>query len=98
MTSPVRLLLAGFLIATPSAAFAQQGGGGASPEQRAARFDSADANKDGKLTKAEWVTILPDQMKDMADQAWAARFDPDGDGFVTKEQFLAVGGRGRGAQ
>jgi hypothetical protein len=76
-------------------ALAQQGGGMMSPEQRGQRFDTADANKDGKLTKAEWLTIIPDQMKERADQVWANRFDADGDGFVSKEQFLAQQGRGQ---
>jgi hypothetical protein len=36
----------------------------------------------------------------MADQIWSARVDADGDGFVTKEQYLALrmgppGGGGR---
>jgi len=26
----------------------------------------------------------------MADQMWSARVDSDGDGFITKEQFLAL--------
>jgi len=60
------------------------------PEERAARFEKADANKDGKLDKAEFVSSLPEQARAMADQIWSARVDADGDGFVTKEQFLAL--------
>ena len=60
------------------------------PEERAARFGKADANKDGKLDKAEFVSSLPEQARAMADQIWSARVDTDGDGFVTKEQFLAL--------
>ncbi len=60
------------------------------PEERAARFEKADANKDGKLDKAEFVSSLPEQARAMADQIWSARVDTDGDGFVTKEQFLAL--------
>jgi len=59
------------------------------PEERAARFDAADKNKDGKLDKAEWTTTLPEQAQAMADQIWA-RVDQDGDGSVTKEQYLAL--------
>ena len=68
------------------------------PEERAARFDAADKNKDGKLDKAEWTTTLPEQAQAMADQIWG-RVDADGDGSVTKEQFLAMrrGGGGGGA-
>ena len=80
----------GALIATP--AFAQGPGGGMqmTPEQREARFVEADANKDGKLDKAEWTSVLPEQAKAMADQIWSSRVDQDGDGFITKEQFLAL--------
>jgi hypothetical protein len=59
------------------------------PEERAARFDAADKNKDGKLDKAEWTTTLPEQAQAMADQIWT-RVDADGDGTVTKEQYLAL--------
>ena len=60
------------------------------PEERAARFETADANKDGKLDKAEFISSLPDRAQAMADQIWSSRVDADGDGFVTKEQFLAL--------
>jgi hypothetical protein len=59
------------------------------PEERAARFDAADKNKDGRLDKAEWTTTLPEQAQAMADQIWG-RVDADGDGSVTKEQYLAL--------
>ena len=76
----------GLLLAAP--AFAQPTP--PTPEERAARFEKADANKDGKLDKAEFVSVLPEQARGMADQIWSARVDTDGDGFVTKEQFLAL--------
>ena len=50
----------------------------------------ARAEVDGKLSKDEWLAILPEQAKPMADQMWSARVDADGDGFITKEQFLAL--------
>jgi hypothetical protein len=79
----------GALIAAP--AFAQPGGGmQMTPEQREARFVAADTNKDNKLDKAEWTAVLPERAKAMADQIWSARVDADGDGFITKEQFLAL--------
>ncbi len=68
---------------------AQQGPGPQTPEQRAERFDDADANKDGKLNKDEFVAMLPDRAKDFADQIWE-RLDADADGEVSKEQFLAM--------
>jgi hypothetical protein len=65
------------------------------PEQREARFTAADKNKDGKLDKAEWLGSIPEQMKanvteDQLGQMWSARIDADGDGFVTKEQYMAL--------
>ena len=60
------------------------------PEEREARFVAADKNKDGKLDKAEFVASLPEQAQAMADQIWSSRVDADGDGFVTKEQFMAL--------
>jgi hypothetical protein len=80
------------LVATP--ALAQQGGG-MTPEQREARFVAADKNADGKLDKTEWKGSIPEQMKanasdDQLEQMWSTRLDADGDGFVTKEQYLAL--------
>lgn len=60
------------------------------PEQRAARFEAADKNHDGKLDKAEFISSLPAEAQAMADQIWSSRVDADGDGFVTKEQFLSL--------
>jgi hypothetical protein len=84
------IALLGCTLAAP--AFAQNGpppGGPPSPEQRAARFDAADKNKDGKLTKDEFVSSLPEQAKDRADGMWS-RMDAAGKGSVTKDEFLAA--------
>ena len=63
-----------------------------SPEERAAAFDKADANKDGKLDKAEFKTTLPAEFADRADMAFDRR-DANKDGFVDKAEFTAAGGR-----
>ncbi len=73
-------------LAIAAPAFAQ---GAPTPEQRAARFDAGDTDKDGKLTKAEFVAQLPAQAQGMADQIWA-RYDTKNAGSVTKEEYLAV--------
>ena len=78
------LVLAIGVVAFVAPAFAQQ-----TPEQREAVFTAADKNKDGKLDKAEWMSTLPEQAKAAADQLWG-RLDADGDGFITKAQFLAL--------
>lgn len=88
-------LAAAMAAALAAPAFAQQGPGPQTPEQRAARFDAGDADHNGKLTKAEFTASLPEQARGMADQIWA-RFDPTNKGEVTKEEYLAVAPMGRG--
>lgn len=73
------------LLAAPAFAQTPQ-----TPEEREARFNAADANKDGKLDKVEFISSLPAQAQAMADQIWSSRVDADGDGFVTREQFMAL--------
>jgi Ca2+-binding EF-hand superfamily protein len=80
-----------------TSAFAQPPAGGGrgpaqTPEERAAAFDKADANKDGKLDKAEFKATLPEAMQANADMAFDRR-DADKDGFVSKAEFTAAGGR-----
>jgi hypothetical protein len=81
-----------------SAAFAQPpaGGGGRgpaqTPEERAAAFDKADANKDGKLDKTEFATTLSDAQKANADAMFDRR-DANKDGSISKDEFTAAGGR-----
>ncbi|MBI1362149.1 MAG: RNA polymerase subunit sigma-70 [Alphaproteobacteria bacterium] len=100
MKSRIRLAVALVVAATVAVpAFAQRTP--PTPEEREARFVAADTNKDGKLSKDELTAMLPDQMKDRADMMFT-RMDADGDGFVTKEEFMAMrrgggGGAGGGA-
>ena len=88
MTLAKFVVLPAFVLAIAAPALAQPTP--PTPEERAARFAKADANKDNKLDKAEFVSSLPEQARAMADQIWFARVDTDGDGFVTKEQYLAL--------
>jgi Ca2+-binding EF-hand superfamily protein len=63
------------------------------PEERAAAFDKADANKDGKLDVAEWKTTIPEQMRGQATDeqltGFFGRRDKDGDKFLSKAEFTA---------
>lgn len=92
------------LIAAP--AFAQQGGGGPgmrmTPEERAAAFDKADADKSGDLTLAEMKTTLPEQMQAQVDDARLQmmfdRRDADKNGKLSKAEFTAPMQRPGGGQ
>jgi Ca2+-binding EF-hand superfamily protein len=63
------------------------------PEESAAAFTAADANKDGKLDKAELKNTLPEEFRANVDDARLAtmleRRDADKDGFVSKAEFTA---------
>lgn len=59
------------------------------PDQRAARFDKADANHDGKLTKAEFTASLKGDRAARADKMWS-RLDTAGKDSITKAEFLAA--------
>jgi hypothetical protein len=62
------------------------------PEQRAAAFVAADANKDGKLDLAEFERALPPdivaQLPEGAVGQVMAQRDADKDGFVSRAEFL----------
>ncbi len=57
---------------------------------RNALFDSKDKNKDGRLSRSEFLANQPDP-----DQAPArlAEFDTDKDGFLSREEFVTQGGK-----
>lgn len=65
------------------------------PEQRAARFAKADANKDGSLSKAEFALALPERQRERVDVIWPVA-DANADGKLSKDEFLAMRGRGQG--
>jgi hypothetical protein len=98
------LISAVALLALPALALAQPPGGGAggpprgpqTPEQIEAQFKQMDTNKDGVVTKDEWLAA------GRREQGFA-RFDQKGDGKITLDemkavaaQFAAGGGGGPG--
>lgn len=98
---PFKLILTGFVmlffLAAVVPAPAQSGlgnDGQGGPRLRCQeRFDTLDANHDGKLTKEEFMAA-PHRRCD-PEQAFNA-MDPNGHGFVTKEEFCAVKRMGGG--
>jgi len=90
-------LVAVFFIA--GMAFAQgggqgKGGQGAAPMMGCQqRFDSLDTNKDGQVTKDEFMKAP--HPKDNAEQMFKAR-DANADGSLTKDEFCSGKGMGMG--
>jgi Ca2+-binding EF-hand superfamily protein len=77
------------LFAAP--ALAQQGTP-PSPEEMAARFDKADADKNGKLSMAEWKATLGDRAANATDEQLKGFFDrrdADKDGSISKAEYTA---------
>ena len=65
----------------------------AKPKQdRNAMFDSRDKNKDGKLSREEFLANQPDP-----DQASARfpQFDTNNDGVLSREEFVTSGGKSK---
>jgi Ca2+-binding EF-hand superfamily protein len=83
------------ILAVP--AFAQPPGGGGgrpqqTPEERAAAFDKADADKNAKLSLAEFKTSLGERAAAMADDQLKGimdRRDTDKDGSLSKAEYTA---------
>ncbi len=67
-----------------------QPGKKAAKQDRNAAFDTRDENKDGKLSREEFLANQPD-----ADKAPArfTQFDADKDGFLSREEFVTSGGK-----
>jgi iduronate 2-sulfatase len=65
---------------------------GKSKQDRGAMFDKRDKDKDGKLTREEFLANQPDP-----DQAPARfpQFDANKDGFLSREEFITSGGKNK---
>jgi len=94
MNLNVRLAVLAFAagaLAVP--ALAQPGGKPPTPEERAAFFDKADVNKDGKLSLAEFKTTpLAQRAANATDDQHAQFFasrDTDRDGSLSKAELTA---------
>lgn len=85
------LVLAAGIVAFAAPAFAQRTP--PTPEERAAQFDTADADKSGDLTLAEMKTTIPEefraQVPDDRFQMMFERRDADKDGKLSKAEFTA---------
>lgn len=79
--------------------FAQGGGQGKGAQSGPGsgcqqRFDEFDANKDGKVTREEFLAVP--HHRGNAEQNFKG-MDTNGDGLLTKDEFCTDKGRGRGA-
>jgi hypothetical protein len=89
------LVLAAGVAALAAPALAQQGGGGRmqmTPEERAAAWVKADANRDGKLDQAEFKVSLGERAAQMPEEMLPQIFgrrDADKDGFISKAEYDA---------
>lgn len=61
-------------------------------KDRSELFDSKDKNKDGKLTREEFLASQPDP--DEAPKRFS-RFDSDNDGVLSREEFVTFGARSK---
>jgi Ca2+-binding EF-hand superfamily protein len=90
MKLATRIAAVALTAAMASPAFAQRGPQ-RTPEEMEAAFTKADANKDGKLTPAEFKTTIPAEMAANIDDERLAmvfgRRDADKDGFLSKAEF-----------
>jgi EF-hand domain pair len=90
-----KIVLFAAIAAMAAPALAQPPGGGSgrpqqTPEERAAAFDKADANKDGSLDATEFKASLGERAANMdADRLKAAfdRRDTDKNGKISKAEY-----------
>ncbi|MGV8073864.1 MAG: EF-hand domain-containing protein [Syntrophobacteraceae bacterium] len=89
------LIFAG-MIGALRAADQNQGGEPAKPAPRMMcqdRFDTMDTNRDGTVTKEEFMAVR--HPKGHSEEVFKSR-DTNGDGALTKDEFCAGRGMGRG--
>lgn len=89
MKRVVSAIVAGGLVAGLAAHAAAVGGPG--PGRRPPAFGDLDANKDGKVTAAEFEVHAQQRARDHFEQ-----MDSDGDGVLTEQEFRARPPRGHG--
>ena len=78
VVTPLALVLA---LSAGAMAHAQQRTGMSIPD-----FAALDANKDGKVTKDEFLAALPADQKPVGERVFAAR-DANKDGVITREEM-----------
>jgi len=76
--------LGSFLLTAVSSALPGGSGGPKKPKKSRPLFEEVDADKDGKISEAEFLAIAKDQEKG---KKIFAKKDKDGDGFLSKEEF-----------
>lgn len=74
------LTVAAFLFAAPASPEP------AAPSQQFPDFAACDANRDGKVTKAEFIAALSADQKKIGERVFAAR-DANKDGVLSREEF-----------
>lgn len=79
----------GLMAATPCLAWQSAPAAPAPPVDVEARWALADANKDGKVEKAELLAVAAEERKASIEQYWSY-MDANGDGSLNKEEFAAI--------
>ena len=95
----MKKLIFTLLLAIPAIALAEDtnapsGGGNSGKPKKdpAARFQGMDKNKDGKLSKEEFMANKKGEYAAQGEKAFAGK-DKDGDGSLTFEEFSAKPGK-----
>lgn len=65
------------------------------PDEMPSFFKGVDTNNDGKLNKEEMAKMFESLGQEMTEEFWAES-DPDGDGYITYEEFIGSDNKGAG--